>query len=57
MPEPENFEPPRPMDRPLCAACGWTMWISTIEPHEEGHERHTMKCTRCETEEIILVRL
>ena len=57
MPDPQNFEPPDPIERPLCAACGWTMWIAAIEPHEDGHARHTLKCTRCEAEEIVIVKL
>ena len=57
MSDPQNFEPPGPLERPLCSNCGWTMWIATIEPHQEGHERHTLKCTRCETEEIVIVKL
>jgi hypothetical protein len=57
MSDPPNFEPPGPLERPLCSNCGWTMWIATIEPHQEGHERHTLKCTRCETEEIAIVKL
>jgi len=52
-----NFDPPDPMDRPICAACGWTMWISRIEPHEPGYHRHTLKCQRCEFEETRVVKL
>ena len=57
MPDSQNFEPPDPLERPLCASCGWTMWIATIEPHEQGHEKHTLKCTRCEAEQIVVVKL
>jgi hypothetical protein len=57
MPDSPNFEPPDPIERPLCAACGWTMWIASIEPHPQGHEKHTLKCTRCEAEETRIVKL
>lgn len=57
MPESDSFEPPDPIDRPLCSACGWTMWIANIEPHEPGHERHTLKCARCDAEDMVLVKL
>lgn len=57
MSESDNFEPPDPTDRPLCSNCGWTMWIARIEPHESDSHRHTLKCSRCENEEIIIVKL
>jgi hypothetical protein len=57
MSQPDNFEPPGPGDRPLCANCGWTMWIARIEPHIPGHDKHTFKCTRCEFEDEVIVRL
>jgi hypothetical protein len=57
MSEPDNFEPPQPTDRPLCSNCGWTMWIARIEPHEPDSHKHTFKCSRCENEEFIIVKL
>ncbi len=33
------------------------MWIARIEPHAAGHHKHTLKCTRCDTEEEIIVKL
>ena len=57
MSRPDDFEPPDPAERPICSSCGWTMWIARIEPHEDEGHRHTLKCTRCDTEEIIIVRL
>jgi hypothetical protein len=53
----ENFDPPEPTDRPICSNCGWTMWIARIEPHAPGHHKHTLKCTRCDKEEEIIVKL
>jgi hypothetical protein len=52
-----NFDPPDPIDRPVCANCGWTMWIARIEPHEPGYDRRTLKCQRCDTEETKIVKL
>ncbi len=57
MSDSENFEPPDPTDRPLCSNCGWTMWIAQIEPHEPDSHKHTYKCSRCENEEIIIIKL
>jgi hypothetical protein len=53
----ENFDPPEPADRPICSNCGWTMWIARIEPHAPGHHKHTLKCTRCDKQEEIIVKL
>jgi hypothetical protein len=33
------------------------MWIARIEPHQPGSDKHTLKCARCENEEIIVVKL
>jgi hypothetical protein len=57
MSDAENFEPPEPGDRPICSNCGWTMWIARIEQHAPGHHKHTLKCTRCDNEEEIIVKL
>lgn len=57
MPDTHSFDPPDPMDRPICANCGWTMWVARIEPHQTGYDRHTLKCQRCDTEEIKIVKL
>ena len=58
MPQSDNFEPPKPTDRPLCSNCGWIMWIALIEPHEEPEQqRHTFKCHRCDYEEIKIVTI
>ena len=57
MPDTQNFDPPDPIDRPICSNCGWTMWIACIEPHEPGFDRHTLKCHRCEFEDTKIVKL
>jgi hypothetical protein len=57
MSDAENFEPPEPGDRPICSNCGWTMWIARIEQHAPGHHKHTLKCTRCDNEEELIVKL
>jgi hypothetical protein len=57
MSHPGNFEPPDPVDRPICANCGWTMWIASIEPDAPGHDRHTLKCHRCDFEDSKIVKL
>jgi hypothetical protein len=57
MSQPGNFDPPNPIDRPLCSNCGWTMWIAAIEPHDDGCDRHTLKCHRCEHQEIKIVKI
>jgi hypothetical protein len=54
---PQTNDPPLPTDRPVCSACGWTMWIARIEPHEVGHEKHVFKCDRCDSEHDIIVKL
>jgi hypothetical protein len=59
MSDPNNldFDPPEPSERPVCASCGWTMWIAAIEPDEPGHDKHVFKCRRCDYEEIKIVKL
>ena len=57
MSQPDNFDPPDQSDRPICSNCGWTMWIARIAPHIPGHDKHTFKCSRCEFEEDVIVRL
>ena len=58
MSQPTSFDPPAAGDRPICSTCGWTMWITLVEPHHEPDcEKHTFSCHRCEYEEIRIVRL
>jgi hypothetical protein len=52
-----SFDPPDPIDRPLCTYCDWIMWIARIEAHEPGYDRYTLKCHRCDTEETKIVKL
>jgi len=33
------------------------MWIARIEAHMPGHDKHTFKCSRCEFEDAIIVKL
>ena len=56
MSEPDNFDPPK--QRPLCSNCGWIMWITLIEPHDDPDlTKHTFKCHRCDFEEIKVVKI
>jgi hypothetical protein len=55
--EATHFEPPDPVDRPICSNCGWTMWIVSIALDRPGHDKHTFRCHGCEAEEIRIVRL
>jgi len=57
MSESSDFDPPDPIERPICSNCGWTMWIARIESHEPGFDRHTYKCQRCDFEEIKIIKL
>ena len=57
MSDSKGFDPPSPIERPICANCGWTMWIAHVEKHEPGYDRHTYKCQRCEFEETKVVKL
>jgi ribosomal protein S27AE len=50
-------DPPPPTDRPICAACGWTMWIARIEAPDAGKHKHVYKCGRCDNEESHFVKL
>jgi hypothetical protein len=55
---PDNLVPPEPTKHPLCSSCGWLMWVTLIEPHNEPESsKHTFKCHRCDYEEIKIVRL
>ncbi len=45
---PHAFDPPEPTDRPICANCGWPMWIAPIDLHELSQDKHTFKCEQCE---------
>jgi hypothetical protein len=58
MSQSHGFEPPEPEERPICSNCGWTMWVSTIEPHDDPDSvKHTFKCHRCDYEEIKIVKI
>jgi hypothetical protein len=57
MSQPDNFDPPEMADRPLCSNCGWTMWIASREPDKAGHDKHTLRCHRCDFEEIKIVKI
>lgn len=37
------FDPPDPMDRPLCSNFGWTMWIAHGGPDESDHDKRTIE--------------
>ena len=55
---PDNLVPPEPAKRPLCSSCGWLMWVTLIEPHQDPEfSKHTFKCHRCDYEEIKIVQL
>jgi hypothetical protein len=55
---PENFAPPEPTERPLCSNCGWLMWVTLVEQHEDPElAKHTFKCHQCDYEEIKVLRL
>lgn len=43
MPRFHIFDPPEPMDRPVCSNFGWTMWIARTEPDEPGHDKRTVE--------------
>jgi hypothetical protein len=58
MSQSDSFEPREPTDRPICASCGWPMWVALIERHDEpDHVKHTFNCHRCDYEEIKIVRI
>ena len=40
------FDPPDPMDRPLCSNSGWTMWIARSEPDNPGHDKRDVERQR-----------
>ena len=40
------FDPPDPMDRPLCSSLGWTMWIARSEPDNPGHDKRDVERQR-----------
>lgn len=37
------FDPPEPMDRPLCSSSGWTMWIARSEPDKPDHDKRPVE--------------
>ncbi len=52
MSQSDCFDPPEPGDRPVCSNCGWTMWITLIEPHDGSDQvKETFKCRRCDYKE------
>jgi hypothetical protein len=53
----QSNEPPLPTDRPICANCGWTMWIARIEPLAADKDQHVYKCERCDHEQILIIKL
>jgi hypothetical protein len=55
--EASHFEPPDPIDRPICSNCGWTMWVAAIALDRPGHHKHTFKCDGCQSEHIRIVRI
>ncbi len=57
MSDTHSFDPPDPIERPICSSCGWTMWIARIEPHEPGLDKHTFKCDRCAGEETKIIKI
>ena len=54
---PPTNDPPQPTDRPICHACGWTMWFARVEPLDAGKHKHVYKCERCDHEQEIVVKL
>jgi ribosomal protein S27AE len=49
--------PPKPIDRPLCAKCGEGMWLARIEPTDKpDYDQRTFECPRCEHSEIMTVK-
>jgi hypothetical protein len=53
----QSNEPPLPSDRPVCANCGWTMWIARIEQLDASKDQHVYKCERCEHEQTFIAKL
>ena len=45
---------PEPNDSPCCPKCGSPLRLIRVEP-VPGCEKHTLKCSRCEREETVLV--
>ena len=50
------FEPPDPMDRPLCSSFGWTMWIDRYEPDNPGHDKRDVERQRHKDQEAKTVK-
>ena len=45
---------PESNDSPFCPKCGSPLRLIRVEP-VPGCEKHTLKCSRCEREETVLV--
>ena len=43
MPRFHIFDPPDPIDRPLCSNFGWTMWIAHSGPEVSDHDKRTIE--------------
>jgi hypothetical protein len=50
------FDPPDPMDRPLCSSFGWTMWIARSEPDNPGHDKRDVERRRRKDQEAKTVK-
>jgi hypothetical protein len=42
--------------RPPCLMCGTPMWLASIEPESQTHDKRTFECPVCEIHEIELVK-
>jgi len=43
MPRIHTFDPPDPMDRPLCSNFGWAMWIAQSGPDKSDYDKRTIE--------------
>ena len=49
------FDPPEPMDRPLCSSFGWTMWIARTEPDKADHDKHPVERQSSENQDSKII--
>jgi hypothetical protein len=45
------FDPPEPIDRPLCSDGGWTMWMARVEPDKPDLDKRSVERQSSEHQE------